>query len=207
MTGSSSMLLNRQKKRRVKDSAGKIPCSLQQTQNSSYILLSNGVDYCCNFVFDDFVFEVQLGSTDDYFKKSNLNNQDIINIIKNIKTIINEDDLKEPYLVDKVINVKLSNNSKIKSYLMINDIENDIMNDVNYSIDLSNSDDNGEDFHLQISYCPERIMHEYNLSNKVHDNPNIFFDQNSHCFIIVDIWAFNSSKYWEYRNLQKFSIV
>ena len=155
-------------------------------ETPEYILLSNGVDYCCNFVFDDFVFEVQLGSTDDYFKKSNLNNQDIINIIKNIKTIINEDDLKEPYLVDKVINVKLSNNSKIKSYLMINDIENDIMNDVNYSIDLSNFDDNGEDFHLQISYCPEKIMHEYNLSNKVHDNPNIFFDQNLHCFIISE---------------------
>ena len=29
-------------------------------------------------------------------------------------------------------------------------------------------------------------MHEYNLSNKVHDNPNIFFDQNSHCFIISE---------------------
>ena len=155
-------------------------------ENSNYILSSNGQDYAYNTIIDGTIIEVQLSSTDDYFNKSGLNKDDIINIIKNIKTIVHEDDLKEPYLVDKIINVKLNNNYKIKTYLMIGNVNNDIMNGVNYSIDLFNSEDNGDYSILDIFYDTKKIISNYNLTNRVNDNPKVYYDGNNKSFIFEE---------------------
>lgn len=152
-------------------------------ENSNYILSSNGQDYAYNTTIDGTIIEVQLSSTDDYFNKSELNKDDIIDIIKNIKTIVEEDDLKEPYLVDKIINVKLNNNYKIKTYLMIGNVNNDIMN---YSIDLSNNEDNGDYSILDITYDTKKIIDNYNLTNKVNDNPKVYYDRAKKSFIFEE---------------------
>lgn len=152
-------------------------------ENSNYILSSNGQDYAYNTIIDETMIEVQLSSTDDYFNKVGLDKDDIIRIIKNIKTIIKEDDLKEPYLVDKIINVKLNNNYKIKTYLMIGTVNNDIMNDANYSIDLSNNEENGDFSILDIYYDTKKIVNNYNLTNEVNNNPKVYYDEIKKSFI------------------------
>lgn len=152
-------------------------------ENSNYILSSNGQDYVYNTIIDETMIEVQLSSTDDYFNKVGLDKDDIIRIIKNIKTIIKEDDLKEPYLVDKIINVKLNNNYKIKTYLMIGTVNNDIMNDANYSIDLSNNEENGDFSILDIYYDTKKIVNNYNLTNEVNNNPKVYYDEIKKSFI------------------------
>ncbi len=152
-------------------------------ENSSYILSSNGQDYAYNTYIDGTMIEVQISGTDDYFNKMGLNKDDIINIIKNIKTIINEDDLKEPYLVDKIINVKINNNYKIKTYLMIVDVNNDVMNGLNYSIELSNTEENGDYSILDIYYQTNKRINNYNLTNIINNSPKTYYDENTKSFI------------------------
>lgn len=130
---------------------------------------------------DDIIFEVQLSTYDNSLK-----NDDVISIIKNIKSIVKEDDMKEPYLVDKIINVKLNNGYKIKSYLIIDYINNDIMNDTNYSVSLSSAEDNGDDSILDIYYLTQRIINNYNLKTQVNENPKVYYDQNQNSFIITE---------------------
>lgn len=150
-------------------------------ETSKYILSSNGRDYAYNFLMDDIIFEVQLSTYDNSFK-----NDEVISIIKDIKNIINEDDMKEPYLVDKIINVKLNNGYKIKSYSIIDYINNDIMNDTNYSVSLSSEEDNGDNSVLDIYYLTERIIKNYNLETQVNENPKVYYDQNKKSFIISE---------------------
>jgi len=152
-------------------------------ENSNYILSSDGQDYLYNTIIDETIIEVQLSSSDDYFNKFGLSKDDIIDIIKNIKTIIKEDDLKEPYLVDKIINVKLSDNYKIKTYLMIVSVINDIQYGESYSIDLYNDEENGDYAILDIIYDTKKIINNYNLTNKVNDNPKVYYDKNEKSFI------------------------
>lgn len=155
-------------------------------ESSNYVLSSNGQDYVLYTIVDETMIEVQISSTDDYFNKAGLNKDDIISIIKNIKTIVNEDDLKEPYLVDKIINVKLNNNYKIKTYSMIVDVNNDVMNDFNYSIELSNNEENGDYSLLDINYEPNKIINEYNLTNIINNNPKMYYDENTKSFILEE---------------------
>ena len=150
-------------------------------ETSKYILSTNGKDYVYNFFMDDIIFEVQLSTYDNSLK-----NDDVISIIKNIKSIVKEDDMKEPYLVDKIINVKLNNGYKIKSYLIIDYINNDIMNDTNYSVSLSSAEDNGDDSILDIYYLTQRIINNYNLKTQVNENPKVYYDQNQNSFIITE---------------------
>ncbi len=62
--------------------------------------------------------------------------------------------MKEPYLIDKIINVKLNNGYKIKSYSIIDYINND----TNYSISLSSEEDNGDNSSLDIYYLTQKII-------------------------------------------------
>ena len=94
--------------------------------------------------------------------------------------------MKEPYLVDKIINVKLNNRYKIKSYSIIDYINNDIMNDTNYSVSLSSEEDNGDNSVLDIYYLTERIIKNYNLETQVNENPKVYYDQNKKSFIISE---------------------
>lgn len=152
-------------------------------ESSNYVLSSNGQDYVFYTIVDETMIEVQISSTDDYFNKSGLSKDDILSIIKNIKTIVTDDDLKEPYLVDKIINVKINNNYKIKTYLMISDVNNDAMNDFNYRVELSNTEENGDYSLLDINYVPNKIINEYNLTNITNDSPRIYYDENTKSFI------------------------
>lgn len=92
--------------------------------------------------------------------------------------------MKEPYLIDKIINVKLNNGYKIKSYSIIDYINNDIMNDTNYSISLSSEEDNGDNSSLDIYYLTQKIINNYNLKTQINEKPKVYYDQNKNSFII-----------------------
>ena len=66
---------------------------------------------------------------------------------------------------------------------MIVDVNNDVMNGLNYSIELSNTEENGDYSILDIYYQTNKRINNYNLTNIINNSPKTYYDENTKSFI------------------------